>query len=972
MNFQNRLKTNYKIITLIFFLSLILLPSKPSWAEGEINKIGPFLRKAITETKGDASISLNSTEAEKKELIKVIVVMNCDHLSELSEKVIDQLKNRVEQLGGHIGDHAFNNVQAWLPVDKIEALAEWSEIRYIRKPMVPSTNSISSEGLPVIGASSCHNAGVTGSGVKVGILDLGFQGYSELLGTELPLHVETPYTGTVSDFLSTKHGTACAEIVHDVAPEAELFLINSADLEVDFPNAVSWLRSKGVSVISCSIALNLKLYAMYIYEALQYESQYALDRMTSLDDLKDQMNAAVSDAVQSGITWAQAAGNDGQRKWIGPFADTDFDYYHNFSYLSNENEIELLQNWTYGNDIYVILGWGFDDDSIGNDDFDLYITNQYGDIVDSSIITQSTFPLEVEACKITTSPGERYFISVLNWNALPQDISIIVGCDNFPALEHYISGGTVRLAPPASNPDAITVGAVPYYNSSTIEPFSSQGTGYDNVVKPDLVAPDGVSTESYGFDSFSGTSAAAPHVAGACALVKQVYPDWSPIQIKNYLEQNAIDLGVSGKDNVYGSGLVNLNGLIPFENLVYFPHIASNSTWETEICAINNSSESIVGVFRAYNDDGKSVSDPIEVTLGAHAREEIAVSDEFNDPSDIGYIIFKSDSENIVGYTKFYKDGQYRVAVPAVSEITSGDLYISHIASSKKWWTGVSVVNTESTAKNLIIEFDDGAIKKFSLAGYEHKAFSIKSLFDDTPQTNLHSAIIKDADGIVGLELFGSTYQLSGILLKNDTTTDMYYPHIASPKKWWTGIVAYNPSASSCTLTINPYTAEGTALTSQTVNLSGYEKYIGNTTTLGLPTNSAWFQIEATHPITGFELFGTSDSKLLAGYTGVNISSKEGVFAKIDKEGWAGIAFVNIGGSEAAVDLTAYNDTGNVINTESISLASHAKMVDNSEDIFDKNISNATYITYSSDQELVGFQLNGSSDSMMLDGLPGL
>ena len=42
------------------------------------------------------------------------------------------------------------------------------------------------------------------------------------------------------------------------------------------------------------------------------------------------------------------------------------------------------------------------------------------------------------------------------------------------------------------------------------------------------------------------------------------------------------------------------------------------------------------------------------------------------------------------------------------------------------------------------------------------------------------------------------------------------------------------------------------------------------------------------------------------------------------------------------------------------------------EDIFGEDISNATYIEYSSDQELVGFQLNGSSDNMMLDGLPGL
>jgi len=219
------------------------------------------------------------------------------------------------------------------------------------------------------------------------------------------------------------------------------------------------------------------------------------------------------------------------------------------------------------------------------------------------------------------------------------------------------------------------------------------------------------------------------------------------------------------------------------------------------------------------------------------------------------------------------------------------------------------------------------------------------------------------------LELFGSKYQLSGILLKNDTSQHIYYPHIASNNRWWTGIVAYNPDASSCTLTITPYTADGLALASQTVPLSGFEKYIGNTVGLGLPDNSAWFQIDATHPITGFELFGTSDSQLLDGYTGVNINSTEGIFAKIEKDGWTGIAFVNISDSQANINLTAYNDSGEVIDTESIELEFYAKMVGNPENIFNIDISNATYIRYSSDQELVGFQLNGSSDGTMLDAL---
>ena len=74
-------------------------------------------------------------------------------------------------------------------------------------------------------------------------------------------------------------------------------------------------------------------------------------------------------------------------------------------------------------------------------------------------------------------------------------------------------------------------------------------------------------------------------------------------------------------------------------------------------------------------------------------------------------------------------------------------------------------------------------------------------------------------------------------------------------------------------------------------------------------------------------------------------------------------------------NLTAYDNSGKVIDTKSISLSAHEKMVDNPKNIFSKNIDKATYISYSSDHELVGFQLNCSpdaSDDMMLDGLPGL
>jgi len=411
---------------------------------------------------------------------------------------------------------------------------------------------------------------------------------------------------------------------------------------------------------------------------------------------------------------------------------------------------------------------------------------------------------------------------------------------------------------------------------------------------------------------------------------------------------------------------------------IYFPHIASNETWETEICIINTSSTTIDGTLKMYDKNGDPVSSDIQISLNRNARKKIVVGEELSSPSEIKYVIFETGSENILGYTKFYQEGNCRVAIPAISDVNSGDIYISHIASNEKWWTGVNLLNTTSSSQLLTIEFDDGSTRARTIAANEHQSFTIKSLFGEVSQSSIKSAVIRNANGIIGLELFGSTGSngdnyLSGILLKDDTTNNIYYPHIASNTEWWTGVVAYNPSNSSCQLFITPYKKDGTVLSLQTLTLNAKEKYVGSAKALNFPEGSSWFKINSTSPITGFELFGTNDGKQLGGYTGVDIKGVNGVFAKNDSiVGWTGIAFVNIDNSQATVTLTAYNDDGNTIATESLSLAAFEKISSLSQGLFSSDISAATYIGYSSTGEVVGFQLNGSANGMMLDALPGM
>ncbi len=53
----------------------------------------------------------------------------------------------------------------------------------------------------------------------------------------------------------------------------------------------------------------------------------------------------------------------------------------------------------------------------------------------------------------------------------------------------------------------------------------------------------------------------------------------------------------------------------------------------------------------------------------------------------------------------------------------------------------------------------------------------------------------------------------------------------------------------------------------------------------------------------------------------------DGIFVKIKSDGWTGIAFVNIEDTSANVTLTAYDDNGNALDTDTLNLTSYEKVV---------------------------------------------
>ncbi len=114
---------------------------------------------------------------------------------------------------------------------------------------------------------------------------------------------------------------------------------------------------------------------------------------------------------------------------------------------------------------------------------------------------------------------------------------------------------------PGDEVNSLTVGATD--SSDIIAWFSSRGPvtlDGQTYIKPDVSAP-GVSVTSTlpggGYAAWDGTSMATPHVSGTAALMLENNPDLSPAEVKQTLEDTARDLGVSGKDNDYGSGRIN-------------------------------------------------------------------------------------------------------------------------------------------------------------------------------------------------------------------------------------------------------------------------------------------------------------------------------------------------------------------------------------------------------------------------------
>ncbi len=403
---------------------------------------------------------------------------------------------------------------------------------------------------------------------------------------------------------------------------------------------------------------------------------------------------------------------------------------------------------------------------------------------------------------------------------------------------------------------------------------------------------------------------------------------------------------------------------------LYFPYILEYNTWHTELCLINcSNAETVGGELSPYGKSGSKLAGSKTVSLPPNGRLEWKVAEDFPNPQDIYYMVFTSSAESVKGYAKVYIDGVYRVALAATSTITAGDLNVPHIASSDRWSTEISLLNTTSETKDLTIEFNTGQKKTLQLAPGAFETFTIAKLFGGISQPKIDSAVIRNAEGILGVELFSDNSQkiMDGLLLEDETSDEIFFPHTAITNGWNTGIVVYNPEEESCELTLTPFSAAGASLTPVKKSLAGGQKYIGMVASLGFPSNAAWVRVGSSHPVSGFELFAKYNQ--MAGYSGVNISGRTGLFPDVAEPDVAGIAFINQDVLPAEITLTAYDRNGGVVATQKTSLNVYEKRVDLAGKFFSESIKEATHVRFTSDRRVVGFQLSSSKDGTMLDGL---
>ncbi len=402
--------------------------------------------------------------------------------------------------------------------------------------------AVKSEGVSLLNVDDLHTLGILGSGITVGVIS---DGANSLVAAQAVGDLPGVFTtGSCTLPTSCNEGTAMLEIVHDVAPAAGLAFCAGMASTGDFLQCLTDLTAHGVDII--------------VDDVLFYEEPYFSDGPAA---------QAVASLVSSGIIYIASAGNDGESHYEALKAGGGFE--HDFGEAAGAGVdpfMEIRVGSGEENDLTVYLQWNDEwGNSIANFNMRLWDASMSAEIASALGDQTGADPLEILTW--TNSSGQAVTVNLLV-EGLGGDVStfeMFLKGDGFLQAQYVDVNGDGGVVGHAAVPGIITVGAVDAATPTTIEQFSSQGPSRIGTLtmitrpKPDLVAADNVLVSGVGgFGTpFSGTSAAAPHVAGIAALLLSAEPSTTVSEIGNALIGSAVDLGDPGFDSVYGYGRVD-------------------------------------------------------------------------------------------------------------------------------------------------------------------------------------------------------------------------------------------------------------------------------------------------------------------------------------------------------------------------------------------------------------------------------
>ncbi len=480
---------------------------------------------------------------------------------------VDEVAAFLEENGGSPRNIGESTIEAYVPVELLGRLSQQPGVLRVREIIPPqpaqgtSALTVNGHGPAVHLSEAWNQAGISGQGVKVGIIEplYGFNDFQSLMGTELPDTVRAMcYTGlgrpteNLDDCTHAEdgsdHGTLVAEAVMDIGPEVSLYIATPWS-GGDLLAVVDWMAEEGVSVINYSVSNAFD-------GPGNGTSPYEFSPLN-----------AVARAVDKGMVWVSAAGNHAEKTWFGSHSTRQLgDYYYLvFDGTDISNEITL----DAGDSVRVELRW---DDTWGEADIDLDL--QLRDVAAADIVAtsddeqagrQGQDPLEI--LRYRAARDGQYAIRVEHFSGAQPDWVQLMSRSPIGRIEHHTRSGSIVNPAESNEAGMLAVGAAPWYDTGTIESFSGRGPTPDGRFKPDIVGADCGETALVPLDQFNegfcGTSQATPHVAGIMALVRQRFPEKSPVQAVEYLKGHAVQRTTPDPNHDWGHGLAQLPPPLP-------------------------------------------------------------------------------------------------------------------------------------------------------------------------------------------------------------------------------------------------------------------------------------------------------------------------------------------------------------------------------------------------------------------------